>query len=213
MNFVSIAFRPTSILAIIVFGWQWDAREKVPQNWQKFDEGGALGCRGQELFVLWGFRASTLLWGFVADDTEMRAVGLAVVAAGRANAVPMPPKKVDGAKIGALIAVIGDEETVTGMLLAGVGDKERGGRSNFMVVDPSKTTPAQIQEAFHNFTKRPDVAVLVINQYIASTIRETVDSFEGKSPAILEIPSKEHPYDPSQDAVHRRTKLLLGIRD
>jgi V-type H+-transporting ATPase subunit F len=126
---------------------------------------------------------------------------------------PMPPKKVDGAKIGALIAVIGDEETVTGMLLAGVGDKERGGRSNFMVVDPSKTTPAQIQEAFHNFTKRPDVAVLVINQYIASTIRETVDSFEGKSPAILEIPSKEHPYDPSQDAVHRRTKLLLGIRD
>ena len=128
-------------------------------------------------------------------------------------AVPMPPKKVDGAKIGALIAVIGDEETVTGMLLAGVGDKERGGRSNFMVVDPSKTTPAQIQEAFHNFTKRPDVAVLVINQYIASTIRETVDSFEGKSPAILEIPSKEHPYDPSQDAVHRRTKLLLGIRD
>jgi V-type H+-transporting ATPase subunit F len=82
-----------------------------------------------------------------------------------------------------------------------------------MVVDPSKTTPAQIQEAFHNFTKRPDVAVLVINQYIASTIRETVDSFEGKSPAILEIPSKEHPYDPSQDAVHRRTKLLLGIRD
>ena len=34
-----------------------------------------------------------------------------------------------------------------------------------------------------------------------------------KSPAILEIPSKEHPYDPEQDVIHRRTKLLLGIRD
>ena len=36
---------------------------------------------------------------------------------------------------------------------------------------------------------------------------------EARSPAILEIPSKEHPYDPEQDAIHRRTKLLLGIRD
>ena len=36
---------------------------------------------------------------------------------------------------------------------------------------------------------------------------------EAKSPAILEIPSKEHPYDPEQDAIHRRTKLLLGLRD
>jgi hypothetical protein len=32
MNFVSNAFNPTSILAIIVFGWLWDAREKVPQS-------------------------------------------------------------------------------------------------------------------------------------------------------------------------------------
>ena len=44
-------------------------------------------------------------------------------------------------------------------------------------------------------------------------IRETIDQFEAKSPAILEVPSKEHPYDPEQDAIHRRTKLLLGIRD
>lgn len=127
----------------------------------------------------------------------------------------MPPKgkKVEGVKVGSLIAVIGDEETVTGMLLAGVGDKEQSGRQNFFVVDPSKTTPAQLEEMFHTYTKRPDIAVLVINQYIASTIRDTVDSFEGKSPAILEIPSKEHPYDPNQDAIHRRTKLLLGLRD
>ena len=47
---------------------------------------------------------------------------------------------------GALIAVIGDEETVTGMLLAGVGNVDARRTSNFMVVDSSElplttTTP------------------------------------------------------------------------
>jgi len=116
------------------------------------------------------------------------------------------------AVIGSLIAVIGDEDTVTGMLLAGVGNVDARRSSNFMVVD-AKTTPAMIEDAFSRFTKRSDVAVLLINQYIASQIRATIDNFEAKSPAILEIPSKEHPYDPEQDAIHRRTKLLLGIRD
>lgn len=27
------------------------------------------------------------------------------------------------------------------------------------------------------------------------------------------LTSQEHPYDSEQDAIHRRTKLLLGIRD
>ena len=29
-------------------------------------------------------------------------------------------------------------------------------------------------------------------------------------PAILEIPSKEHPYDPNQDSVLQRVKNVLG---
>ena len=77
----------------------------------------------------------------------------------------------------------------------------------------SKTQPAQIEDAFRRFTTRTDVAVVLINQYVASMIRPVIDAFESKSPAILEIPSKEHPYDPEADAIHRRTKLLLGIRD
>ena len=80
------------------------------------------------------------------------------------------------AAIGSLIAVIGDEDTVTGMLLAGVGNVDARRTSNFMVVD-SKTSAGQIEEAFLRFTKRSDVAVLLINQYIASQIRQTVDSF------------------------------------
>lgn len=125
----------------------------------------------------------------------------------------MPPKKPNTSETaGALIAVIGDEETVTGMLLAGVGNVDARRTSNFMVCD-GKTSPSQIEEAFLRFVKRPDVAVVVINQYLASLIRPTVDGFTAKSPAILEVPSKEHPYDAQQDAIHRRTKLLLGIRD
>ena len=42
---------------------------------------------------------------------------------------------------GALIAVIGDEETVTGMLLAGVGNVDARRTSNFMVVDSSALPP------------------------------------------------------------------------
>ena len=101
---------------------------------------------------------------------------------------------------------------MTGMLLAGVGEVDARRTQNFCVVD-SKTTPGMVEEAFLRFTKRSDVAVVLINQYIASMIRSTVDGFESKSPVILEIPSKEHPYDPEQDMIHRRTKLLLGIRD
>lgn len=38
---------------------------------------------------------------------------------------------------GYLIAVIGDEDTATGFLLAGVGDNQRKSGPNFFVVDPS----------------------------------------------------------------------------
>ena len=145
---------------------------------------------------------------------------------------------------GALMAVIGDEDTVVGMLLAGVGNVDARRTANFLVVDSSapppllslatlelaraspahpslttplyrrtETTPAQLEEAFHRFTRREDIAILLINQYVANMIRDTVDAFTEKSPAVLEIPSKEFPYDAEQDAIHRRTKLLLGIRD
>ena len=53
---------------------------------------------------------------------------------------------------GQLIAVIGDEDTVTGMLLAGVGHKNAAGQ-NYLVVT-EKTTRAAIEGAFRKFTKR-----------------------------------------------------------
>ncbi|KAK7285274.1 hypothetical protein RJT34_20039 [Clitoria ternatea] len=60
----------------------------------------------------------------------------------------------------ALIAMIADEDTVVGFLLAGV----------------------------------------------ANMIRFLVDSYNKLVPAILEIPSKDHPYDPAHESVLSRVK-------
>ena len=101
----------------------------------------------------------------------------------RATMPPVERQKSKGGKdagkavqIGSLLAVIGDEDTVTGMLLAGIGNVDARRTSNFLVVD-AKTTPGQVEEAFNRFTSRTDVAILLINQYIAGMIRDTIDNF------------------------------------
>ncbi|RHZ55071.1 H(+)-transporting V1 sector ATPase subunit F [Aspergillus thermomutatus] len=111
-----------------------------------------------------------------------------------------------------LLAVIGDEDSVTGLLLAGIGHVTDGpdAQRNFLVVD-SKTETSAIEKAFQNFTQeRKDIAVLLINQHIAERIRHSIDSFADPFPAVLEIPSKDHPYDPEKDSVLKRVRRLFG---
>lgn len=48
------------------------------------------------------------------------------------------------------------------------------------------------------------------NKQIAERIRNSVDSFSDPFPAILEIPSKDHPYDPEKDSVLKRVRRLFG---
>ncbi|XP_035550424.1 V-type proton ATPase subunit F-like isoform X2 [Juglans regia] len=98
----------------------------------------------------------------------------------------------------ALIAMIADEDTVVGFLLAGVGNVDLRRKANYLIVD-SKTTIKQIEDAFKEFTTREDIAVMLISQYVANMIRFLVDSYNRPVPAILEIPSKDHPYDPTHD--------------
>ncbi|KAI0815315.1 ATPase, V1 complex, subunit F [Irpex lacteus] len=107
-----------------------------------------------------------------------------------------------------LLAVIGDEDTITGLLLAGIGNVERG-KKNFLVVD-SKTQVSTIEAAFQEYTERKDIAILLINQHVAEKIRPTVDKYQQAFPALLEIPSKDHPYDPSKDSVLKRVQKLFG---
>ncbi|OAL03628.1 vacuolar ATP synthase [Phaeosphaeriaceae sp. SRC1lsM3a] len=110
------------------------------------------------------------------------------------------------------LAVIGDEDTVTGMLLAGVGHVTQppDSQKNFLVVD-AKTENAAIEAAFDKFTQeRKDIAILLINQHIAEKIRHRVESYTAAFPSLLEIPSKDHPYDPEKDSVLKRVRRLFG---
>ncbi|KAF5377516.1 hypothetical protein D9615_005135 [Tricholomella constricta] len=119
-----------------------------------------------------------------------------------------------------LIAVIGDEDSITGVLLAGVGHINEQQKKNFLVVD-GKTQVSTIESAFQEFTERKDIAILLINQHarsVAEKIRPTVDKYQQAFPALLEIPSKDHPYglqlmselDPSKDSVLKRVQKLFG---
>ncbi|KAF8203216.1 ATPase, V1 complex, subunit F [Pholiota molesta] len=108
-----------------------------------------------------------------------------------------------------LIAVIGDEDSITGLLLAGIGHVTDHGKKNFLVVD-SKTQIQTIEATFQEFTERKDIAILLINQHIAEKIRPTVDKYQQAFPALLEIPSKDHPYDPSKDSILKRVQKLFG---
>ncbi|EOX94590.1 Vacuolar ATPase subunit F family protein isoform 1 [Theobroma cacao] len=114
----------------------------------------------------------------------------------------------------ALIAMIADEDTVVGFLLAGVGNVDLRRKTNYLIVDSiafrSKTTVKQIEDAFKEFTAREDIAVVLISQYVANMIRFLVDSYNKPVPAILEIPSKDHPYDPAHDSVLSRVKYLFS---
>ncbi|KAL7004947.1 H(+)-transporting V1 sector ATPase subunit F [Cystobasidiomycetes sp. EMM_F5] len=130
-----------------------------------------------------------------------------------------------------LIASIGDEDTITGLLLAGTGHVSEKGKKNFLVVDSSQsgqlgrehaaqsdccpnskpeTSTSTLEAAFNDFTERPDIAILLINQHIAERIRPLMEQYTQAFPAVLEIPSKDHPYDPSKDSVLRRVKKLTG---
>jgi len=108
-----------------------------------------------------------------------------------------------------LLAIIGDEDTVTGVLLAGVGHVNEHQKKNFLVVD-SKTQVSTIESVFQEYTERKDIAILLINQHVAERIRPTVDRYTQTFPALLEIPSKDHPYDPSKDSILKRVQKLAG---
>lgn len=59
--------------------------------------------------------------------------------------------------------LIGDEDTVTGMLLAGIGHVDGQGKKNFLVVD-SKVHIKDIEEHFHELSARKDISMILITQ-------------------------------------------------
>ncbi|CAM4511520.1 unnamed protein product, partial [Lepidochelys kempii] len=76
---------------------------------------------------------------------------------------------------GKLIAVMGDEDTVTGFLLGGVGELNKHRKPNFLVVEKD-TSLTEIEETFRSFLSREDIGIILINQFIAELIRHVLDA-------------------------------------
>lgn len=75
----------------------------------------------------------------------------------------------------------------------------------------SDTPIGEIEECFKRFIKRDDIDIILINQSYAELIRHVIDAHTSPLPAVLEIPSKDHPYDASKDSILRRAKVIFLI--
>jgi len=106
------------------------------------------------------------------------------------------------------LAMIADDDSTTGLLLAGIGHVENN-ESNFFIAD-ARTEAAAIEQAFDKFINRKDIGILLINQYLADKIRYRVDTYTQAFPSLLEIPSKDHPYDIERDSIANRVRRLFG---
>lgn len=106
-----------------------------------------------------------------------------------------------------LLAIIGDEETVTGFLLAGIGERNENS-TNFLIVN-STTEKPQIEDFFKSLISRKDIGIILISQHVAEIIRETLDAYDEIIPTVLEIPSKNHPYSIEKDSVMQRALRQL----
>ena len=109
-----------------------------------------------------------------------------------------------------LVAVIGDEATVTGFLLTGMGERNKKGEANFMIVNKD-TSLSQIEVGFSKMLAREDIGIIMISQNIAEQIRNLIAEHDQVIPTIMEIPSKDVPYDPLKDTVLcKAARMLYG---
>lgn len=101
-----------------------------------------------------------------------------------------------------------NQDTVTGFLLAGVGHRTADS-CNFLTVKQD-TKADVIESTLKAFTQRDDIGIILINQHVANNMRHILKDYNQTIPTILEIPSKEHPYDPEQDFIMQRVNMFLG---
>ena len=103
-----------------------------------------------------------------------------------------------------LVAVIADESTVTGFLLTGIGQRGKNGEQNFMICNKD-TSYQQLEEGFAKLIARDDIGIILIGQNLAERARSMIvehsENEERLLPTIMEIPSKDAPYNPEKDGM------------
>ena len=111
-----------------------------------------------------------------------------------------------------LTAAICDQATMCGLLLTGMGERNLKGQANFLIVD-KETTDTIIEEVLRKLLVREDIGIVLISQNIAERVRNIIIEHEKVIPTILEIPSKESPYDPEKDTIVVRAASILWGAD
>uniref|UniRef100_A0A8C8YT95 V-ATPase 14 kDa subunit n=1 Tax=Prolemur simus TaxID=1328070 RepID=A0A8C8YT95_PROSS len=111
---------------------------------------------------------------------------------------------------GKLIAVISDEDTVTGFLLCGIGELNKNRHPNFLAVGKDAAVN-EIEDTFPQFLNQDDVSLILINQHLAAVVRLTFGTHS--SVPVLAITSKEQPYGAAEDSVLCRARAMFTAED
>lgn len=85
------------------------------------------------------------------------------------------------------IGIIGDEETLTGFLMAGIENVQD--EPNLIQVSLT-TSEEDLKKSFRMLTSRRDLAIILVCDFIAERLKEDIDAYTDTVPAILVIASK-----------------------
>ena len=111
-----------------------------------------------------------------------------------------------------LVSAICDQATLTGLLLTGFGERNLKNQTNFLIVD-KEVTDAQIEEKLRQLLSRDDIGIVLISQNVAERVRGHIEEHDAVIPTILEIPSKDFPYEPEKDTIVVRAASILWGQD
>ena len=117
-----------------------------------------------------------------------------------------------GAKGTLLVSAIGDRTTITGLLLTGMGERNLKNQTNFLIVDKD-TDDETIETTLRSFLERTDIGIVLISQNIAERVRNIIVEHTKVLPTILEIPSKDTPYEADKDTIVKRAAAILWGSD
>jgi V-type H+-transporting ATPase subunit F len=109
--------------------------------------------------------------------------------------------------------------------MAGSGELNKTRAANYFIHDKSRlffkslnnfkpqlfltdTSLSELEEAVKGFLNRDDIAIILIVQYIAELVRHIIDAWDKPLPSIIEIPSKEHAFDPSKDSILKKAQVI-----
>ena len=117
-----------------------------------------------------------------------------------------------GAKGTLLVSAIGDRTTITGLLLTGMGERNMKNQTNFLIVDKD-TDDETIETNLRSFLERTDIGIVLISQNVAERVRNIIVEHTKVLPTILEIPSKDTPYEADKDTIVKRAAAILWGSD